>query len=511
MLLKENRSSTTIPKTSLQKSKVKLIKVNMSSKMSSEMSFNAQIVVTDLLVRSLENSALTVTLEAVRFLASKYGFSADEAEACLNLERLSLSKKMMLKKASSVKKEKKEKVVKVKTVKLCFSLPFCIGRDEMCQAIEYNKGLFTQCNGGKVVGDYCKSCSNLMLKSGGDEPECGTVSQRMETSLYSYSDAKGRKVKSYAKYMEKKELTVEQVCLAAASMNMTIPSEHFVVSEKSEKSEKPVKESKKRGRPAKAAKVVEMSSVDDMFNTMAQEASSPREVEEEVVFEKNEKKSKVVITSTEKEELIVMREAEKESKKASNASEKEFKKVQDNLNKEAQKQHAESEKKNKLEQKAAEKFLAEVKKQEEAAALKFQKQQELAAKEALKVQKQEESALKDAAKLQKIQDKAAAEAAKIEAKQLKAQEKSSSPKKAASPKSPKKSVTIAAPEKPVTEKKKVSVKAFTHKGEHYLKSSEGVVYCAETKDEVGMWNESTQEIDEFEADEELESEDEAEE
>ena len=62
--------------------------------MSSEMSFNAQVVVTDLLVRSLENSALTVTLEAVRFLASKYGFSADEAEASLHLERLSLSKKM---------------------------------------------------------------------------------------------------------------------------------------------------------------------------------------------------------------------------------------------------------------------------------------------------------------------------------------------------------------------------------------------------------------------------------
>ena len=482
--------------------------------MSIEMSFNAQVVVTDLLVRSLENSALTVTLEAVRFLASKYGFNADEAEASLHLEKLSLSKKMMLKKASSVKKEKKEKkekavkMEKVKTVKLGFSLPFCGGVDEMCQAIEYNKGLFTQCNGCKVVGDYCKSCSNLMLKSGSEEPECGTVSQRMETSLYSYSDAKGRKAKSYVKYMEKKELTVEQVCSAAAGMNMTIPEEHFVVSEKSEKSEKPVKESKKRGRPAKAAKVVEMSSVDDMFNTMAQEASSPREeVEEEVVIsknekkEKNEKKAKIVITEAEKEELIVMREAEKESKKASNASEKEFKKVQDNLNKEAQKQHAEMEKKNKLEQKAVEKFQAEIKKQEEAAAL--------------KLQKQEESAAKDAAKLQKIQDKAAAEAAKIAAKQLKAQEKSSSPKKAASPKSPKKSVTIATPEmqveKPVVEKKKVSVKAFTHKGEHYLKSSEGVVYCAETKDEVGMWNESTQEIDEFEADEELESEDEGDE
>ena len=68
-------------------------------------------------------------------------------------------------------------------------------------------------------------------------------------------------------------------------------------------------------------------------------------------------------------------------------------------------------------------------------------------------------------------------------------------------------------EKNVEEKnvEEIKVKAFECNGIKYLKTKNGIVYLRETQEEVGFWNEETQEIifnDENEDEEEEEDEDE---
>ena len=102
----------------------------MSSTTSSIQSgFDSNMYITDLLSRSLENSALDVTLRAVNALAEQYNFKAEDAIAYLKLEKLSLNRKQLAKKASGVKEPRaagKGKTVKAKADKLGFSLPLSL-------------------------------------------------------------------------------------------------------------------------------------------------------------------------------------------------------------------------------------------------------------------------------------------------------------------------------------------------------------------------------------------------
>jgi hypothetical protein len=87
----------------------------------------------------------------------------------------------------------------------------------------------------------------------------------------------------------------------------------------------------------------------------------------------------------------------------------------------------------------------------------------------------------------------------LEKEQAKAQEPQQT---SAAPTEPVVAPVVVAPVK--EQKKEVKVKKFEVNGKKYLKSSENIVYDAETQDVIGKWNEEKKEI----IFEELEEEDE---
>jgi len=117
--------------------------------------------------------------------------------------------------------------------------------------------------------------------------------------------------------------------------------------------------------------------------------------------------------------------------------------------------------------------------------------------------KEQKEAEKKAAKDKKEQEKKAA-------KEEKAQSKKDSKKEAPA--------TIAAPvaedkseaedENEAEEEVVLSVKKFVFQGKTYLRTSDNVLYDAETQDEVGVFNEAQQKIEECELESESEDEDE---
>lgn len=451
--------------------------------------FDSSMYVTELLARSLENSALDVTHRAVIALAEKYGFSVEEAIADLGLTKLSLTKKQMAKKGS--KGEKAPKVKAAKAEKLGLVLPFCGAITSSCPGLQYNGGLFTQCKHarGSCESGFCKKCSEQADKNASGAPDCGTVGQRLAAELMAFRDPKGRAPISYAKYMEKKSITEEQVTEAAAALGWEVPAEHFVVPEKKVKAAKAPKTEgespKKRGRPKKDAKVVEASSVDDLFATLAAEAASP--------------KSTAVASASVSENV-----SESSDDESSGSSEKKATKAKKPKMSDAEKAAAK-------EAKEAAKAAKEATEAEEKAAAKALKEAEkTAAKEAKAAKEAEDKAAKAAEKLAAKEAKEAKEAedkaAKAAAKALKEASKAVKVEK-----SKVASTVGASPAAAEPAKKKVSVIAFSFESKNYLRSTEGVVYDAETKEDVGMWNETTKEVDFFAEDGELSEEEEDEE
>jgi len=113
--------------------------------------------------------------------------------------------------------------------------------------------------------------------------------------------------------------------------------------------------------------------------------------------------------------------------------------------------------------------------------------------------KEQKEAEKKAAKEKK-------EAEKQAAKDKKAQEKAASK---TSKKETKKEEPVAVPDKSEAEEEVVlSVKKFEFKGKMYLRTADNVLYDADTQDEVGVFNEAEQKIEECELESESEEEDE---
>jgi len=121
--------------------------------------------------------------------------------------------------------------------------------------------------------------------------------------------------------------------------------------------------------------------------------------------------------------------------------------------------------------------------------------------------KEEKEAEKKAAKEQKEQEKKAA-------KEQKAQEKAASKKDIKKDTKKEEPVAVPVPEEEEKEDKSeaeeevvLSVKKFEFKGKTYLRTADNVLYDAETQDEVGVFNEAQQKIEECELESESEDED----
>lgn len=414
--------------------------------MSSEIAFEIEttevfqpvVSVTELWMKTLENTTKDFGARVSEALSKKYGFSNEEALKFLGLESVAVNRKAMAKRSKSTKtKEPKEKKVKEpKEKKEKVLLPFTMNVDEtLCHGIAYNHGLFTQCSKKPLENhSFCKGCQAQADKNANGEPDCGTIEARMASPASEYKDSKGRSPVAYSKIMKKFGYTKEQV---EAEYGSPLDAVHFEEPEKKKTS----------GRPKKAADAV-ATSTDDIFNGLT--ADNGSEMGEEP---KKEKKSK--LTEEEKAEKKAKLEAERAEAKRLREEKEAAEKAE-----RAEKRKAE------LEAKKAER---EAKKEAEKAEKEAKKAEE-------KAKKAEEKALKEA------QEKAEKEAKKAA-------------KKSGSPVSPVVSETKVEEVKQEVPKKKMGVVKIEIDGNtYYLNRETKIVYDPKTKEEVGTYDDANKKL-----------------
>jgi len=414
--------------------------------MSSEIAFEIEttevfqpvVSVTELWMKTLENTTKDFGARVSEALSKKYGFSNDEALKFLGLESVAVNRKAMAKRSKSTKtKEPKEKKVKEpKEKKEKVLLPFTMNVDEtLCHGIAYNHGLFTQCSKKPLENhSFCKGCQAQADKNANGEPDCGTIEARMASPASEYKDSKGRSPVAYSKIMKKFGYTKEQV---EAEYGRPLDAVHFEEPEKKKTS----------GRPKKAADAV-ATSTDDIFNGLT--ADNGSEMGEEP---KKEKKAK--LTEEEKAEKKAKLEAERAEAKRLREEKEAAEKAE-----RAEKRKAE------LEAKKAER---EAKKEAEKAEKEAKKAEE-------KAKKAEEKALKEA------QEKAEKEAKKAA-------------KKSGSPVSPVVSETKVEEVKQEVPKKKMGVVKIEIDGNtYYLNRETKIVYDPKTKEEVGTYDDANKKL-----------------
>ena len=432
--------------------------------------FNASIIITDLLGKTLENCAKELATRCIKEIASRHDFDADEEIRLLGLENLNLIRKQMAKKSGS----KKEKAVKgaPKEKKSSFPLPFESSNINKsgCQGLAFNRGLFTQCSKKCMEnGSFCNGCQSEADKNASGSPDCGTVSSRLTSGLYDFKDPNGRKPVSYSKVLQKLKLTIADALDEAGKKNIELSDEHFDVAAAKKKG---------KGRPKKIAKEVKMDNVADLFANLTadvEENITDLMEEEEDTISKTSKSSKKSLTDAEK----AVKKAELEAKRAEKKQERE--------NKMAEEKAEKAEKAEKIAQEKSEK----------AAAIAQEKAEKAAAIAQEKAQKAAAIAQEKTAKI--AQEKAEREAKRKADKELAEQKKKENKP---SSKASTKSVEVA-PQEPVATK--VTVSRILIEGKMYLKTSNNVLYNLE-KEEVGTYDPETKTIKPLPDEEEEEEE-----
>ena len=414
-----------------------------------------------MMIKGTSLSALTEALqqympEVVSTLAKEYKFDASAALALLG--------------DLSVCKEGKSRGSKAKRVVPKILLPFCgVVQDDWCMAVRYNRGLFTQCtNACKGDSKFCTTCMKHVSEDG--MPQYGLIEERSNDG---WTCPKGKSPVNYGNIMAKIDVTKDQAIAEAAKLGWTIPEEQFeVVKTRKGRPAKKAKEAdekpKKRGRPKKTKPVVEAAGTgDDLIAQLVQQAQQQNEV--------------VAAQETEDEESVDGSEpiegTTEDESTGDEAEEKPKKKV---TRKKKTAEEKEAEKKAKAEAKA--KAAAEKKAAKEA--------EKKAAKEAKEAEKAAAKAAKEAEKKAKAEAKKAAKKA----------EKKASPAKTESPvdelTEEMGELEIEEPE-PLDEEEEddaVEVVKFTHEGKEYLRDGDGTVYDIETQEEIGEWDEETNEL-----------------
>jgi hypothetical protein len=410
--------------------------------------FKPVISVTELWMKTLENTTKDFGARVTQALAEKYGFSNEEAVKFLGLESVAVNRKAMAKRSKSTKepkeKAKKEKAPKVEKVRL----PFTGACDAtLCQAVAYNHGLFTQCEKKPLENhSYCVKCQAQADQNASGKPDCGNMEDRLASPMYDYKDNKGRSPVAYTKIMKKYGYTKEQVEAEFAKLNGDAELNALFFEEPEKK--------KNTGRPKKEA--VSTETVSDLFDTLT--ADNGEEMGADQVVASPSKKAK--LTEEEKaakkaklEEERAVKKAEREAKEATEKAERAEKRKQE---------------------------LADKKAEREA-----KKAEEKAKKDA---EKAEEKAKKDAEKAEKAKAEKEAKKAEKEAK------------KTASPvvSKPKEEETKTE-EKPVEEekpkKKSMAVKKMViNEVTYYMNSETKVLYDPKTKEEVGTYDEANKKM-----------------
>ena len=442
---------------------------NMEMEMKSEILLGLTNMMNEILIKSINKCGVM------------YNFNSEEAMRMLFLD---------VKVAESKSKSKSKPVKESKKV---VPMPYDGKmKDNCCKALVLNHGLYSQCSTSVEDVMYCKKC--------GDDPEYGTIEERLRMDCMEFRDKKGKSPTHYSKVMKKLKISREEVLEEAGKLNIIIDDFHFE------------EEKKEKGRPKKPKRKVELA--DDSTDLFAALVAKANESESEyssdessiiaesviesvldkvsVITENNEKKAakeseKQAQRQAEKdkkeEEKQAQRQAEKEKKEAEKQAEKE--------KKEAEKQAQKAEKDKKEAEKQAQKAEKD-KKDCEKAGKEEQKIAQKAEKDKKEAEKQAQKAAKDAEKAAKDAEKAAKEAQKQAEKEKKESEKVSGKK---SQKSKKDSSSEVEKKEVEEDDEEDVVKRFEFEGVKYLKSKKtGVIYNMD-QELIGKWNEKTNKID----------------
>lgn len=169
----------------------------------------------DIITRALKAMLREVQLASVRVLADRFGFSVDEAMRILDSNG--------------------EPDVVPDFIPLAAMPWIGVVDDDKCDAIVFNKGLYTQCQGDKTIGTYCKKCANLKTKNENGTLPYGDVHARMGSDPMEYKN-----VRTFLSIMEKNGWTEDLVTRSAEHYKGTVDPRNFK------------KKSRARGRPANA-------------------------------------------------------------------------------------------------------------------------------------------------------------------------------------------------------------------------------------------------------------------
>ena len=475
---------------------------NMEMEMKSEILLGLTNMMNEILIKSINKCGVM------------YNFNSEEAMRMLFLD---------VKVAESKSKSKPVKESK-KVVPMPYDGKM---KENCCKALVLNHGLYSQCSTSVEDVRYCKKC--------GDDPEYGTIEERLRMDCMEFRDKKGKSPTHYSKVMKKLKISREEVLEEAGKLNIIIDDFHFE------------EEKKEKGRPKKPKRKVELA--DDSTDLFAALVAKANESESEyssdessiiaesviesvldkvsVITENNEKKAakeseKQAQRQAEKEkkesEKQAQRQAEKDKKEAEKQAQKEEKekkeaeKQAEKEKKEAEKQAQKEEKDKKEAEKQAQKAEKEKKEAEKQAQKaekdkkdcekagkekkEAEKQAQKAEKDKKEAEKQAQKAAKDAEKAAKDAEKAAKEAQKQAEKEKKESEKVSGKKSQKSKKDSSSEVEKKVEKKEVEEDDEEDVvKRFEFEGVKYLKSKKtGVIYNMD-QELIGKWNEKTNKID----------------
>ena len=458
---------------------------NMEMEMKSEILLGLTNMMNEILIKSINKCGVM------------YNFNSEEAMRMLFLD---------VKVAESMSNSK-SKTKPVKESKKVVPMPYDGKmKENCCKALVLNHGLYSQCSTSVEDVRYCKKC--------GDDPEYGTIEERLRMDCMEFRDKKGKSPTHYSKVMKKLKISREEVLEEAGKLNIIIDDFHFE------------EEKKEKGRPKKPKRKVELA--DDSTDLFAALVAKANESESEyssdessiiaesviesvldkvsVITENNEKKAaKEAAKQAEKEkkesEKQAQRQAEKDKKEAEKQAQKEEKekkeaeKQAEKEKKEAEKQAQKEEKDKKEAEKQAQKAEKD-KKDCEKAGKEEQKIAQKAEKDKKEAEKQAQKAAKDAEKAAKDAEKAAKEAQKQAEKEKKESEKGSGKKSQKSKKDSSSEVEKKVEKKEVEEDDEEDVvKRFEFEGVKYLKSKKtGVIYNMD-QELIGKWNEKTNKID----------------
>ena len=171
--------------------------------------------ISDMITRALNALLREVQKASVRVLAERFGFSVEEAMKVLDSNG--------------------EPEVVPDFIPFAAMPWIGVVSETKCEAIGFSKGLYTQCQGERTIGEYCRKCANLKVKSDNGTLPYGDVHSRLQSDVMDYKN-----VRPFLPFMEKNGWTEAQVIRSAEHYKGTVDLRNFQ------------KKSRARGRPANA-------------------------------------------------------------------------------------------------------------------------------------------------------------------------------------------------------------------------------------------------------------------